>query len=250
MIRKTRISRPKKVLYFVGVCLLLSYLLIYLLDIQEIWQGNRKVWFVLFKEAGPIENLQWFVLGLFSIVSAFISGNLWYQNKFHKSRFWLLLSILGTIMVIEDAGNISHSFRTYVIPLGLAIPGLPDQRIIVYAIYGLVALYPILIYFKHKLSFPLPFKFIVIGYLVYAFISFSSASQDIISWYQPVGDFLIDFVGSGKLYFTLPETYWAYEILGYLFMDTVFEESVELISAAFLLSGAFAFVDGHLSHKK
>ncbi len=65
-------------------------------------------------------------------------------------------------MVIEDAGNISHSFRTYVIPLGLAIPGLPGQRIIAYAIYGLVALYPIFIYFKHKLSFPLPFKFIVI----------------------------------------------------------------------------------------
>jgi len=253
MIKKTRIIRSKNILYFIVVCLLFSYLLIYFFDIRENWQGTHKIWYEIFRESGPIENLQWFVLGLFSIVSAFISGNLWYHNKFHESRFWLLLSILGMIMVIEDTGNISHIFRSYVIRLELPVPAfIPDERIIVYAIYGLVALYPMFIYYKHKLSFPGPFRFLFVGYLIYGFISLSSASQDrgVIDWYQPAGEFLIDLIGNGKLYYTLPETHWAYEIVGYLFMDTVVEESIELIAAAFLLTGAFAFVEGYLCHKK
>ena len=77
MIKKIRIIQSKNVFFFIGFCLLFSYLLIYFLDIQENWQGvPHKFWFLLFSEGGPIENLQWFVLGLFSITSAFISKSM------------------------------------------------------------------------------------------------------------------------------------------------------------------------------
>lgn len=248
--KRKNIKYGETVLGLIAGYLLVSYFVIYLFDIRGL--GNlgetmdSPIWAHIFQEAGPTELLQWLTLGSFSIVSAYVAGLYKQLMRFTESKMWFFMAILGIILVIEDAGNTSHIVRNFFGTIGLdTLRNL--GRLMVYGVYGAVAVYPLALYFikqKSVLNSSKNFKYILIGYTLYAIVAFTSASQSALTvWYAPIGDYLLDTIGNGSLSFTLPVDHWA-DSAGHLFMDTVVEESVELLSASFLLAGSLVCLKG------
>ncbi len=124
MFGKSSIFRRRPELVFWGLVgfLLLSYLLIYAVDIRNIF-GLRDLlvrvlripyfWFYWFQ--APVENpLQWLLLGGAVITFASIAGAAYQSGDRRTGAFGLLMGFGLLLLLLEDAGDVRHVYRTIV----------------------------------------------------------------------------------------------------------------------------------------
>ena len=209
------------------------------------------LWYHLMSEASPTENLQWMLQSTGVIISFVAYAKLKHSNRY-LSQAWLLLCAGLFIMLIEDSLNFRHVVFAYYIEEGLN----DDDRWRVYyktiwelCFYLLLAslmLISALLLIRYIKPDKHCLAFIVIAYFLYGIAALGSALRKVFDWQERFGDFLID-----KFHFAEIDN-WAtgFEILkkarnevegythtmGFLLIDHWYEESLELLSAGFLIT--------------
>ena len=255
--------KEEYILVSVLVTLLLAYLACYFVDIRNVfglrdWMvTNEKIdipflWDYLFTEGGPIEILQWFMLGFFALTSSYIAGKLMADRRTQESIFWKLLALLGIIMLMEDAGNLRHFFADRMV---LLFRDEMIYRTLTELLYfSLLALIPLVALIKHH---QVPFKnkktavFLLSGYLFYGIAVIFSGTRDIGFWYQRAGGYLYDAtiaMGGEELLSLYQKTNeFLSQVqsisLEYRFMDYLVEESLELIGSTMLWISSLSYLN-------
>lgn len=226
-----------------------SYVLVLLLDVLNV--GDWGEWFitsasylinhgrrapaflVLFADLGPVEWFQWFMLSIVIFVGSYQASTLKDYNA-HASMFWLLLSIGCIFMLVEDAGNLRHRMGSF---LNLFSPVLPEGTplILVWEMiyFSILAALPVYAFIKYSKDLSVRVWWcVVVGFMFYGLAAGMSVSSGL-GWYDIVGDWIM----SGFSDQMLREDIYR-QNLGFWFMDTLVEESIELIGATGLASGA------------
>ncbi len=201
-----------------------------------------RVWFHIFNEQGPTEMLQWLLLSLTTLISVFISGRLMEKRNYRLGYFWYLIGILTIILLLEDGSNVSHKFQEYM--SYIAPESIFDSRFIVYSIYMIIAIVPLIKYGKDLYYYRTSFTYLITGYFVYGFAGFISVFLGLLGISRaPVGNYIIYNLLNGKLLYPYPRFHDA--MIGEIFMDTVVEESIELFATCLLLCSILSFVHEH-----
>jgi len=114
--------RPEVILYGVVGFLIASYGVVYAIDIQNAFglrdllvQTLRVPYFWFYWFQAPVENpLQWLLLGSVVIVFAMIAGGARGEARRSERRFGLFMAIGFLLMLLEDAGDVRHVYRTII----------------------------------------------------------------------------------------------------------------------------------------
>jgi len=199
-----------------------------------------------FDDRSPVEWAQWLSLGSFAILSAWLASEVKGTRHAHLRTFWLLMAVGGMLLVIEDAGSPRHR----ILELLAIFPFLRPYADLIVPTFELLIYFPALAalpvyafatYYDAVRALRTVVVFFWIGFVFYAGAAFFSASSGI-GWYHPVGSVLLEAFFSDHI--LGPEIY-RYPELGFWLMDTLVEESMELIGAAGLVSAAVAQVHLH-----
>ncbi len=247
----------------------ISWLAFYLVDLRNIF-GFRDILFnldhsyffftyrpFLFhhlgRNSGFLELWQWFFLGGSIVISAFLSGNLYRKNN-KLSAFWALMSIAFIFMVFEDAGDTRHTLMSYV----QAFFDEPDQGImgtlaefIYFSALASLPLLALIFYFRELKNFLKVKILLLIGFISYAAaasLSFvGSAFEGLLekNFYDLAGESFYQLaVRIGD--FGLAEKWgaWNDELFSieFFLMDSLIEESIELIGAGAFLAAVVLFL--------
>lgn len=216
-------SQPLK---FAAALLTVCLVAVAVLDLVQVTDEPLAVWVLMFGNGGPVEWVQWALLGLTAIAAAFLSSRT-------RSRFFLLFSFAAVLLLIEDAGDPRHRLAAYATALfGEEIAGLPTSMLVempYFAALAAVPVYALVRYRSEVWRYTSARRFVVGGYGLYAVAALGSGLRELGS-YEALGQ-LIDRSLGGRL------PMGPYEAgQGHLqFVDGVFEESLELIAAACLL---------------
>ncbi len=222
----------------------------------------------IFKEGGPTEIFQWLLLAISAILSAYLAGkqsekNIIYQNDnnqnnidytmVNKSKAFCILLSLGLIlMLLEDAGNLRHTLTTYLPTtfqqLGIehTLTGSTAIELIYFALLGLIMLAALVVFYQHAWQFRTPRYLLLLGFVCYGIATMASGTRNIGDWYIQVGTRVNEMIGSGVIADNLsPEHVTGYfspaERVGFLLMDNLFEESVELLGVGAILAAVIAY---------
>lgn len=255
------------------VLLLLSYLAVYFIDLQGIW-GLRDhlvaqydsypfFWYHWFEDGGPVEQVQYLLLGfgaLFSVRNATLEDTKIEGPNKAASAFWYLLGLALLLMLIEDAGNPRHMLRVHLRtftgeaqhgPIGTA------AELGYFAVLAAIPIYAYLAFGRKALSgYRATTAYLLAGYLVYAMgvgASFAgTAFHDLLDQnvYMMAGRRVLDTMtaladpAGAELYAANKE--W----ISFYLMDSMIEESIELIGAALLLAACISYAKSHASHDR
>jgi hypothetical protein len=129
MKNKKKLIMADKIFIFAISLVLFSFLAFLLVDLHNIFSlrdvlFNTKPYYFYFtyypfffqhwgRNSGIAEVFQFIFLGGAIMISAFIAGTRIKASK-RQFNFWLLLAISLTLMLLEDAGNLRHTFMSYV----------------------------------------------------------------------------------------------------------------------------------------
>lgn len=248
--------RAKPIVVAAVAYLLFAWTLVAVIDVYDV-AGLRSslgrddggpVWIHLFGEARVTEMLQWLLLATVSLVAAIRAGELRQLGNTRGARFFTLIGVSAALMLIEDAGNPSHQLVRYAEDI-LGTSGFTIEllfRAPVFIVIGAVPLYAFIRYWPSVARGRPGGGFLLGGVAAYGVAAFSSVPANLLfDYYTRVGPWLTDRVLGGRLLllevpprqsaeFSSPEYTSA------LFMDYVYEESIELVGAALLLAGVLA----------
>ena len=242
--------RPRPVLSVTLLYLLACYLAFLAVDVFDVL-GSRELlgradgkplWFHLFGEAMPTEWLQWVWLGATTIVGALAASRAFSAGHRQVARFLLLLSVAGALMLIEDAGNVSHQQAQLLQQLaGESSLIRVGGRLPVFVVIAAVPTYALIRYWPTLRTYPSGHRLFLAGYGIYGLAAFSSVPANLLfGFYGRAGDWALNTLFGGRL---VPiEDYWGVEgdATNLVFMDFVYEESLELIAASLLLATALS----------
>lgn len=223
---------------FVGVALAAMLLV----DLALGWTvAARPLWYLLFREGGPSEHLSWLLLGAAALLGAASAG----RSSGADARFWAWFAFGAILLLIEDAGNTSHRFARDLDVFAGQVFGFEVSRdggrLVVFAILGAVML-GVLLRFRDQWSrWPSVRRMLLAGYVLYGVAAGASVPFNLLgAGYQSVGDTLLATLFGGQLS-RLPEPIWGAtsDNTGYVFMDLVVEESIEVLAAALLATAAW-----------
>jgi len=211
--------------------------------VDVIWQGGDNdwpLWSLLWAEGGVIEVATWMTLGTCALMAMWLSG----RTHGDEARYWGWFGVGTALLLIEDAGNTSHRFAFYLdivaSRFGLAQPGVDAGRLVVYAALGSVMLWVLIGYRGIWWNQPRLRSPLMIGYALYGIAALMSVPLNLFfGGYERIGPRVIEFLYRGKLQ-PLPRPVPGFDDVststGFVWMDTVFEESLELFAAALLLT--------------
>ena len=233
---------------YIGIgALLISYLAVFLVDILNVF-GARSImehravpllWNYLFGERGPIEMIQWILLGAFTLTSTLLTINLRKKDRKKESIFWLLFAITGVLMIIEDIGNIRHFLFRELISVQWETVNILET---IY--FGLIALLPIIAvvkYGKQVFNKKNTTILLILGFIFYGSAAALSGPLDLAETKYEVGESLyeITIVMGGE---ELREVYeeserrleerspgGEYVGIRYRLLDFLLEETLELL---------------------
>ncbi len=267
--------RPETVFYSAVGFLIVSYALVYAIDIQNLF-GVRDLlvrvlrvpyfWFYWFQ--APVENpLQWLMLGAVVIVFAMIAGGAGGRAERRGEREFALLMAIGfLLMLLEDAGDVRHVYRTIIEAFfgggGYAIEdtyGLVGTlfELSYFGLIGGIIAFALLRYRALYRQESTVRRYFVRGFVLYALAVGSSwvgnafrAVTDFRDVYTVAGDWV-----TARLFLTRADTREIFQRsnaelldsgmhpLQFAFLDRVYEESLELLGAASFLVAAIALYD-------
>lgn len=238
--------------------LFLSYLAVFLVDILN-FAGSRKfiedftvplMWNLLFKEASLIEYLQWTMLVILTLSSAFLA----YKNRGVSddvSRFWAGFALAGMLMFLEDTIDV----RNYLLRSSIewSWKTLNILETFYFLLLGLVPLYFFIKYRRTIYQTTTTLKLLIVGFLFYGMAAFISGPADLTSFNYHLSNAIFDltvFLGGEELELIYNETDQHlnelrdgnYMSINYRLVDFLVEESLELIGATFLASGAVSYL--------
>lgn len=256
MIHRLLQTRPRRVLIAALLYLLLAWTAIAVIDIYDVAglrstlgrDGEGPVWVHLFGEAGVTEMLQWLLLASVTLVAAVRSGQQLQMGNVPAARFLGLLGLAAVLMLIEDAGNPSHRLGDYgedILGTGGFVVELVF-RLPVFLVIGGVPLYAIVRYWGRIARGRDGSLLLLGGVGMYGLAAFSSVPANLLfDFYPRFGPWFTERILGGRLVSLEPfpglgEALTPEDFTGWLFMDFVFEESVELIGAALLFAGVLA----------
>lgn len=244
-----RFGWPEAVIVGVICSLAIAHLAVVLIDVANVAglgdvigeRSGAAAWVHIFGEANPIEWVQWALIGALIVVAARQSGESDPRSDRPARAFWLLVAVGATMMLMEDAGNVRHRLVDWAEMSGVIdADGLMNLAVeaawfaAIAAVFGWAAL-------AHGRRIGFPQKTLIYGsagVAFYAVAVVSSATRDLGDWYQRAGAAAVANVYGGNL--ELPRG-WDVAEAHHVFMDFVYEESLELLGAGFLLAAALAF---------
>ena len=197
-------------------------------------------WPHIFREGGPTEILQWLCLGIASVLAATVAGELrsTKQRDADTRMFWMLMSIALMFLLIEDAGNPRHYIRDAVFELtGSQTARLAVESLVFMILAGL-PLYALVRYRREVIRFGSAKWYLLCAFLCYGVAGVASATR--YAWYEDAGAIFHAVVGSDLL--ELEHPHFTEVGIEFFLMDWLFEESVELLGAAFFVCATLAFV--------
>lgn len=230
--------------------LLASYTAVLLVDILRLFRPEFLdgllvpfLWDYLFREASLIEFFQWLFLAGFSLTAAYTAG----VREGEEKKFWGLLAVSGSLMLIEDAGNIRHFIIRDLLSLSWNMLNVLET-----AIFGVIALpliTALLLYRERPFQQETVRKLLVLGVIFYGFAAFLSGPADLTGLNDSLGDSIksvTDWMSGGQLsevYSEVDEDIKDRRPTGYMdvsarFVDFLVEESLELLGATFLFASA------------
>lgn len=246
--------RPETVILVAALYLAFSWLSFLLIDVlnladlQNLLARRMSVpitWYLLFQEGGATEILQWLFLGLAALVGAFLAGLAFRDGKATVLRFWGLMGIACTLLLMEDAGNARHYLAALA---GLFVPSSlrPTITILVevayYSLLASVPLYALWRYRRPAFSLAPARRFLLLGFASYAVASAASVTRDVGDWYRVLGGAIRGLLGDQLL---IPPG-WDLYVMEFYLVDWLLEESVELVGAAALAAAAVASLRHYL----
>lgn len=209
------------------------------------------LWNYLFSDGAPVEIMQWTLNGLLIITSAYIAGILRAKNRMKEFYFWMLFAVLGLLMILEDAGNIRHFLTVRVVMLFWEEKSYRIITELVYfSIVSSVSVIAIIkfgpyVYKNHKRTAYL----LLLGCVVYGIAVVMGGTRDIRYWYQTAGEKIYEFTANlgGEELREIYENTDAELIpqnsmtVAYRFMDSLLEESIQLIGAGILWASSLSY---------
>ncbi len=259
-------KRPEVIFWLLCAFILASIALIPLIDVYNIfdirdrWYSDRAMsfyWFYWFLT--PVEDpLQWLTLAA-AIYVFFANWRLTHQlEALRPSRFWRLLGVGVILMLLEDIYDMRHHSRDFLTEaLDSESYGYFGTffELGYFAVLGAIMVFAVARYRKEFWDYTKARNYLIAGYSFYGLAAFSSWAG---SSFQSVldGDDLYTAIGrrvTGFLFGRDPESQALFDetneplienarnTLEFFFMDSVYEESVELLGAAALLVAGLAF---------
>ncbi len=269
---KPQTSRAEKIPFYIFMSsiafILISLVLIYLVDLRNLW-GTRDVLYFwdersirfistrpfmfnhLYCNRGIAEIFQWILLGGAALISMFISGLMYNRNRIIL-LFWAIMSAAFTLMLIEDAGDPRHTISTY---FGLLFNSDIAPKMVegvYFTILAAIPIYALLQYRKPVMADSRTARYIVIGFIGYATAAIFSFAGD----FTVQSDESLYIWAGGKIrsvmllisdkqtavQWSLYENEQKWPAVNYFLMDSMVEESIELMAAAAFCASAVAFL--------
>lgn len=208
--------------------------------------GNYPVWYQVFQEASVTEWLQSIAL----LGAVFLGGVAAERSRFRDdpsmAAFMSLLALSAGLLLLEDAGNVTQRIAEWVRQVlgeDSAIAGTARVPLL-----GLIAMVPLFAVWRHREDMArLPDtsrRLLVLSLGTYAFMA---VTGEVVESYAVVGETLMDDIFAGRL--DAGVELW--DEPGIVFLDYVFEESIEVIaSAAFVASIAALLRAGARSRRR
>lgn len=234
--------KTKTLFLTISIWLLFAWFLFLANDILSLLDlgSNRPIWDLMFNDR-PIEWTQWFLLAFAIICASYISGR--EKNKGISSFFFLLAVGLG-LMLIEEAGDIRHVISSEVLksfgekPLGINYRVLSD--IPYFTALSIVPVYAVLKYGKNIWKFSKTRTYLIISVSIYATAAIASGLRHFNDFYVRLGAWIDSNLFQNK--FPVPD-YFSQEWSHFLLVDSVLEESIELMAATFMLAVTLSYIE-------
>jgi hypothetical protein len=270
--KKFKLAWPE-IIFIAGIFIVISsFLLFYLIDLHN-FLGLRDYLFSLNKESfhffyqpyffqhwgrngGIAEIIQFILLASSSIVSAFIAS--YQQTKSRKKYiFWLLMTIAFALMLIEDAGEIRHTLRSYIQAYFGEIHQGAIGTFSEFIYFFLLASIPVcalLCYGKFLMRYNKTRIYMVIGFSFYFLAASLSHLGTFVSglfteinknFYDLIGEEFCNFclkIGDTGLAIIWKQNINTKNYISHFLMDSLIEENIELVGVSAFLAACVSFL--------
>jgi len=260
LLRIGRLNIANSLILFTMGYLFVTWSMVFFIDVLNIFDMQNilvsKGWdipflfWIFFTERGPTEILQWIFLFAGFLTCGLIISKEQSKKDSNNEQFFFLVGIGVFLMFLEDTINIRHiisySLSAWVGYDYYVNPARLFTEFTLYFLIGSLMVYPLIKYWHHLIIHKKSWLYLIIGYLAYAVASFASASRDLFNWYEKTGDFIVGILPISN------EVLWdsislkLIEVgrgpLEFYLMDYLFEESLELIGAGFLLAFLLSYL--------
>lgn len=235
-----------------------AYLLVLLVDLLNVFGLRGRpgtivpfYWDRLFVEASLIELTQWsFITGII-ITSTYMAKKLEYLEQVIERKFWILFTVTGILMLVEDAGNIRHFlFRDL---LELHWKEINIAETIYFGILAAVPSYALIKYGRKIREERRTFLLLILGGLFYGMaVTISGPGHSFgVTILGEKGLEITGTIGGEELQKMYSESEQALidahgetvDDLAFRFTDHFIEESLELIGAIFLLASTVSYLE-------
>lgn len=238
--------RPHTLLLVVGVWLALAWGAFIMVDILG-WIDpglERPVWRLLFNDR-PVEWTQWLILAFAITASGYLAGSLNQSEDYTgAARFFFLLSIGFSLMLIEDAGDIRHTLNSDAeLVLGEELAGIRTQFFVeapYFLALAAVPIYALVRYGRYVWHFVSVRRHLLAGFVLYGLAAGGSALSNLGHSYVVLGYLFDTFLLGGRLG-VLPGR--SQEFTHFIFFDSAVEETVELLGLTMLAAAVLAYCD-------
>ncbi|MCH8551354.1 MAG: hypothetical protein LAT62_05415 [Natronospirillum sp.] len=256
------LTARKFILFIAVVCLLAMWVAVVVVDFLNLGELQHQViaitnsglpllWYWLFREGQLVEMVQWLLLGC-SAVAMFFTFRQLRSVADQTTQIAMIILCFGlTLMLVEDSMNFRHVMASIVfIPWLTDVSNLTSTEVRMiweltfYLVLAICMAVPVWLFWKARILSAGTIVWLVPAYGVYGLVGFGSALRRLGSWQERLGEHIIHrfsllelpaWSQSNELLFNHP--IWtppSANYLGYLLVDHLFEESIELIAAILL----------------
>ena len=212
----------------------------------DIWRWvdlgpDQVAWMRLFNDR-PVEWAQWLLMALAIVASAYLAGRLSSNQERPVAVFFYLLALGLGLMLLEEAGDIRHTISDGVREtFGLTLFGIHYVVLVDMPYFALLAalpLYAVLRYGRYVWHAAQTRVYLLLGVILYGVAAISSGLRTLGGFYIRFGGWI-----DGALFgyrFPYPQI-MGQQRAHFLLVDSVIEESVELLAITMLLAAILAY---------
>jgi hypothetical protein len=196
------------------------------------------MWF--FNEARLTERLQWLLLSGALLAAAGLCVVCYARGLTSHGRTFFIGVIGLMVMLFEDSLNLRHAlYFDLVMPVLFDEPTLihPLRSVTELAVYSVLGA-AMLVFFLRVVGLargaPPAFAFLVLGYVMYALAAGASATRYFGNWYEALGGWVAALLAPELSEIYATTTLDPHYTVGFWLMDSLVEESLELVGASAL----------------